>query len=63
VIPDEPGALARLLASAGEAGINVEDIAIEHSPGQPMGLVELSVSPEHADALAAALTDMGWSVH
>jgi len=63
VIPDEPGALARLFASAGEAGINIEDIAIEHSPGQPVGLVELSVAPDSAPALSEALVTMGWSVH
>lgn len=63
VIPDEPGALARLFASAGEAGINIEDVAIEHSPGQPVGLVELFVVPEKAEEMARALTTMGWSVH
>ena len=63
VIPDEPGALARLFASAGEAGINIEDVAIEHSPGQPVGLVELFVVPEKAEKMARALTTMGWSVH
>ncbi|HVQ18338.1 MAG TPA: prephenate dehydrogenase [Actinomycetes bacterium] len=63
VIPDEPGALARLLAAAGEAGINVEDIAIEHSPGQPVGLVELSVAPESVTDLSSALAGMGWAVH
>lgn len=63
VVPDEPGALARLLVSAGEAGVNVEDISIEHSPGQPVGLVELSVTPAAAPSLAAALAAMGWSVH
>ena len=63
VIPDEPGALARLFASAGEAGINIEDVAIEHSPGQPVGLVELFVVPEKAEEMARALTIMGWSVH
>ncbi|MEO8330663.1 MAG: prephenate dehydrogenase dimerization domain-containing protein, partial [Candidatus Nanopelagicales bacterium] len=63
VIPDEPGALARLFGSAGEAGINIEDIAIEHSPGQPVGLVELSVAPAAAQPLTKALQALGWSVH
>jgi prephenate dehydrogenase len=63
VIPDEPGALARLFATAGDAGINIEDIAIEHSPGQPVGLVEISVAPGAAGALGSALSDLGWSVH
>ena len=63
VIPDEPGALARLFLAAGEAGVNLEDVAIEHSPGQPVGLVELSVAPDRVDALVAALRDGGWGVH
>jgi prephenate dehydrogenase len=63
VIPDEPGALARLFAAAGEAGVNLEDVAIEHSPGQPVGLVELSVAPARADDLVAALRERGWGVH
>lgn len=63
VIGDRPGELARLLVAAGEAGVNVEDVSIEHSPGQPVGLVELAVKPAAADDLAAALRAAGWTVH
>jgi prephenate dehydrogenase len=63
VIPDEAGALARLFAAAGEAGVNIEDVAIEHAPGQAVGLVELSVRPDRASALAQALQRGGWRVH
>jgi prephenate dehydrogenase len=63
VIDDAPGALARLLVAAGEAGVNVEDLRLEHSPGQPVGLVELSVRPDAAAELAAALAQAGWRVH
>jgi prephenate dehydrogenase len=63
VIPDEPGALARLFLAAGDAAVNIEDVRIEHSPGQPVGLVEILVLPEAADRLAQALTSLGWSVH
>lgn len=63
VIGDRPGELARLLVAAGEAGVNVEDVSIEHSPGQPVGLVELAVKPAAADELAAALRAAGWTVH
>ena len=63
VIEDRPGELARLFAAAGEAGVNIEDVAIEHSPGQPVGYVELSVRPDAAARLAAALVAGGWSVH
>jgi prephenate dehydrogenase len=63
VISDEPGILARLFTDTGAAGINVEDVVIEHSPGAQVGLCELVVSPEQADALSAVLADAGWTVH
>lgn len=63
VVPDEPGALARIFAAAGEAGVNIEDISIEHSPGQPVGLVEIAVLPTAVDVLSTALSAQGWSVH
>jgi prephenate dehydrogenase len=62
VIGDRPGELARLFTAAGEAGINIEDVRIEHSPGLPVGVAELSVRPEAARALSAALTAAGWAV-
>jgi prephenate dehydrogenase len=63
VIADEPGILARLLGEAGLAGINVEDLSLEHSPGAPVGLCELVVAPEQASRLAAVLAERGWTVH
>jgi len=63
VVADRPGGLAALFADCGTAGVNVEDVAIEHSAGQPVGLVQLSVRPQDADRLTAALTAAGWSVH
>lgn len=62
VVEDRPGELARLFVDAGRAGVNVEDVAIEHSPRQPVGLVELAVRPEAAAQLAQALEGMGWRV-
>jgi prephenate dehydrogenase len=61
-IPDRPGALATLFADAGEAGVNIEDVTIEHSPGQPVGVVQLWVQPAAADALAERLRIHGWTV-
>lgn len=63
VVADRPGELARLFADAGVAGINIEDVRIEHSPGQPVGLVELSVQPAVEQRLATALGKLGWVVH
>src|SRR5215472_15327179 len=62
VIGDRPGELARLFAAAGTAGINIEDVRIEHSPGLPVGVAELSVRPEAAAPLATALAAGGWPV-
>ena len=62
VIGDRPGELARLFAAAGAAGVNIEDVRIEHSPGLPAGVAELSVRPEATEPLAAALTAGGWPV-
>jgi len=62
VIGDRPGELARLFAAAGTAGINIEDVRIEHSPGLPVGVAELSVRPEAAGRLAEALARAGWPV-
>jgi prephenate dehydrogenase len=63
VIPDQPGELARLFQAAGDAGINIEDIGIEHSPGLPSGVAELAVKPDVAVSLAAALSARGWPAH
>lgn len=60
VVPDEPGGLARLLADAAAAGVNVEDIRVDHSPGLPVGLVDLDVAPGRSARLAAALEERGW---
>jgi len=63
VVPDRPGELARLLVACGVAEVNVEDVSIEHSEGQPVGLVELFVKPAAANGLVVALRDGGWVVH
>jgi len=62
IIPDQPGELARLFAAAKDAGINIEDVDIEHSPGLPVGVAELWVRPEAAGQLSAVLAAGGWPV-
>jgi prephenate dehydrogenase len=62
VIPDQPGELARLFAATGAAGVNIEDVRIEHSPGLPVGVAELSVRPAEAGLLLEALEAGGWPV-
>jgi len=62
VIPDRPGELARLFEAAGAAGVNIEDIRLEHSPGLPVGVAELSVRPDQAGLLLDAMEAGGWPV-
>jgi len=62
VIRDQPGELARLFQATGAAGVNIEDVRIEHSPGLPVGVAELSVRPGQADLLLDALEAGGWPV-
>ncbi len=60
MIDDRPGELARLLTEIGEIGINVEDLKLEHSPGAPIGLVELQVLPNVGEKLMNDLQVRGW---
>ena len=62
VIRDQPGELARLFQATGAAGVNIEDVRIEHSPGLPVGVAELSVRPAEAGLLLEALEAGGWPV-
>jgi len=62
MVADRPGELARLFVAVGEAGINLEDVRIEHVLGRPSGLVELSVRPEVAVPLADALRSRDFDV-
>ncbi|ATY94979.1 prephenate dehydrogenase [Streptomyces bacillaris] len=62
LIGDKPGELAAIFADAGRAGVNIEDVRIEHATGQQAGLVQIMVEPSAAPVLAAALTERGWSV-
>ncbi|MBK8469478.1 MAG: prephenate dehydrogenase [Actinomycetales bacterium] len=62
VVPDTPGALARLLTDVGEAGVNLEDLRIDHGLGQPFGLAEIMVVPAAVERLQQALAERGWRV-
>jgi prephenate dehydrogenase len=63
LVPDRPGELARLLHDVGAAGINLEDLRLEHSQGQPVGVAEVLVVPAAAQLLVEALRAGGWTVH
>ncbi|HUW79135.1 MAG TPA: prephenate dehydrogenase [Candidatus Nanopelagicaceae bacterium] len=63
LIADSPGQLKRLFNDAGDAQINIEDVSMEHSPGHPTGLVQLSVAPESASRLEEFLRERGWRIY
>ena len=63
VIEDKPGQLAAIFNECAKAEVNVEDLSIEHSPGQETGLITLALSPSDARRLAEHLSSAGWSVH
>ncbi|MDU0349445.1 prephenate dehydrogenase dimerization domain-containing protein, partial [Actinomyces sp. MRS3W] len=62
LVPDTAGELGRLFSDVGEAGVNIEDFSMEHSPGQSAGIALLSVMPAAAQGLEEALDARGWRV-
>ena len=63
IVPDEPGSLGRLFGDMGNAGINLEDLHLEHGLGQAVGVAEISVVPASVEPLRAELTRLGWRLH
>ena len=63
VIDDKPGQLASIFNECAAMRVNVEDLNIEHSPGQLSALITLSLSSQDAEKLSAHLTSIGWNVH
>ena len=63
VIEDKPGQLAALFDECARASVNVEDLTIEHSPGQFTGLITLALSASDAAILQKHLEESGWNVH
>ena len=63
VIDDKPGQLGAIFNECAAMQVNVEDLNIEHSPGQLSALITLSLSSQDAEKLSAHLTSIGWNVH
>jgi prephenate dehydrogenase len=61
-VDDTPGELARLLTEIGAAGVNMEDLRLEHSPGAQIGLAEISVLPAVEERLVSELAARGWKI-
>lgn len=62
MVDDRPGELARLLTEIGHAGVNMEDLRLEHSPGAQIGLAEISILPEVEQRLIDELESRGWHI-
>ena len=63
VIDDKPGQLAAIFEECAKAQVNIEDLSIEHSPGQETGLITLALSPNDGVKIADHLGRAGWKVH
>ena len=61
-VADEPGSLAKVFVAAGELGINLLDVRIDHLWGRPSGLIELSVDPHEVGALRVGLLARGFTI-
>jgi prephenate dehydrogenase len=62
LVPDAPGELARLFSDVGDAEVNIEDLQLEHSPQQPVGLAMISVLAGRSEPLERELVARGWRV-
>ena len=52
----------QLMIQTAEAGVNLEDLRIDHGLGQPFGLAEIMVVPAAAEHLQQSLEAKGWRV-
>ena len=63
VIDDKPGQLASIFNECAKVDVNIEDLSIEHSPGQETGLITLSLSTQDCEKLSEHLISKGFRVH
>ena len=63
VIDDKPGQLGAIFNECAAMSVNVEDLVIEHSPGQLNALITLALSADDAVKLSNHLSSIGWNVH
>ena len=63
VIDDRPGQLGNLFNACAKADVNIEDLTLEHSPGQLTAVITLAIAPEDFERLSKFLISDGWSVH
>jgi prephenate dehydrogenase len=63
VIDDKAGELARIFNECAKVSVNIEDLSIEHSPGQETGLITLALSSADCAKLSEHLEKLGFKVH
>lgn len=63
VIDDRPGQLGSLFNACAKAQVNIEDLTLEHSPGQLTAVITLAIAPEDVAKLSEFLISDGWNVH
>jgi prephenate dehydrogenase len=63
VIDDRPGQLGSLFNACAKAEVNIEDLTLEHSPGQLTAVITLAIAPEDVAKLSEFLISDGWNVH
>ena len=63
VIDDKPGQLGAIFNECAAMSVNVEDLSIEHSPGQLNALITLALNDVDAIKLSDHLASIGWNVH
>ena len=62
MVDDTAGQLGRLFGELGDLDVNVEDLRLEHSPGAPFGLAEISVAPDAVRRAVDGLQQRGWRI-
>ena len=61
LLRDQPGELAGIFTALGAAEVNVDDLRIDHAPGEAIGVLELAVPSGSGPAAVEALAD--WTAH
>jgi len=56
-VPDEPGVIARVMTTLGQAAINVEDLTLHHMSRSVGGDLELFIAGQDIAETAGALLD------
>jgi prephenate dehydrogenase len=56
-VPDRPGVLAEVTSTMSDAGVNIEDLQIVHSPEGGQGTVHLTVAADAAEDAERALRE------